>query len=81
MYNGQKKLADYSDSGEDNLNYATVDGMPAWYTLNLRAGYSFKQGFDIQCGIENILDTEYRVFASGINAPGRNFYGSLQFRF
>ncbi|MFM2202308.1 MAG: hypothetical protein RL040_1508 [Bacteroidota bacterium] len=81
LYNGQKKLADYSVSGEDNLNYATSVGMPAWYTLNLRAGYSFKQGFDIQCGIENILDTEYRVFASGINAPGRNFYGSLQLRF
>jgi hemoglobin/transferrin/lactoferrin receptor protein len=81
LYNGQKKLTDYSTSGEDNLNYATADGMPAWYTLNLRAGYAFKQGFDIQFGIENILDTEYRVFASGINAPGRNFYGALQFKF
>jgi hemoglobin/transferrin/lactoferrin receptor protein len=81
LYNGQKKLADYSTSGEDNLNYATSDGMPAWYTLNLRAGYAFKQGFDFQFGMENILDTEYRVFASGISAPGRNFYGSLQFNF
>ena len=81
FYNGQKKLEDYSDSGEDNLGYATEDGMPAWSTLNFRVGYAFKKGFDIQCGIENLLDTEYRVFASGISAPGRNFYGSLQFNF
>lgn len=81
LYNGWKKLEDYSQSGEDNLNYATADGMPAWYTLNLRAGYAFKSGLSLQCGIENILDTEYRVFASGISGPGRNFYGSLALKF
>jgi hemoglobin/transferrin/lactoferrin receptor protein len=25
-------------------------------------------------GVENILDTQYRTFSSGINAPGRNIY-------
>jgi len=81
LYNGQKKLEDYSDSGEDNLNYATAEGMPAWYTLNLRAGYSFENGLAIQGGIENILDTEYRVFASGLSAPGRNLYLSVGLNF
>ncbi|MFM7234581.1 MAG: TonB-dependent receptor plug domain-containing protein [Flavobacteriales bacterium] len=81
LYNGAKKLEDYSDSGEDNLNYATEEGMPAWYTLNARIGYTFKNYLSFQGGVENILDTEYRVFASGINAPGRNFYVSLKFNY
>jgi hemoglobin/transferrin/lactoferrin receptor protein len=81
LFNGAKKLVDYSESGEDNLNYATVDGMPAWYTLNARMGYSLKNNVSMQCGVENILDTEYRVFASGINAPGRNFYLAVKFNY
>ena len=79
MYNGAKKLDDYSQSGEDNLNYATPEGMPAWFTLNTRLGYSFNNNLTLQTGVENLLDTEYRVFASGINAPGRNFYISIKF--
>jgi hemoglobin/transferrin/lactoferrin receptor protein len=35
-YNGEKKLKDYYLSGEDNEQYATKDGMPAWFTANLR---------------------------------------------
>jgi hypothetical protein len=31
--------------------------------------------------VENILDTQYRVFASGINAPGRNIYGGIKYAF
>lgn len=73
MYNGWKHLQDYSPSGEDNLKYATANGMPAWYTLNIRAGYDVNQHLSIQMALENILDQNYRVFASGISAPGRNF--------
>jgi hemoglobin/transferrin/lactoferrin receptor protein len=81
LYNGKKKLEDYSDSGEDNLNYATPQGMPAWLTLNMRIGYSLKSQLTVQGGVENILDTKYRVFASGINSPGRNLYLSLKYQF
>ena len=79
MYNGWKRLKDYSPSGEDNLNYAIpTEGMPAWYTLNLRASYQLGRYFQVQMGIENITDTHYRVFASGISAPGRNFSIALR---
>lgn len=81
IYNGTKKLEDFSDSGEDNLNYATPIGMPAWYTLNAKIGYSFKNNISIQGGVENLLDIEYRVFASGINAPGRNIYLAVKFNY
>jgi hemoglobin/transferrin/lactoferrin receptor protein len=73
LYNGWKKLAVYSPSGEDNLIYATKDGMPSWWTLNLRTDYQMNRNFSVQLACENILDKNYRNFASGISAPGRNF--------
>ncbi len=77
LFNGMKKLADYSPSGEDNPNYATPDGTPAWQTWNLRLGRQITKMLRFQLGIENISDLNYRTFASGINAPGRNFVVGL----
>jgi hemoglobin/transferrin/lactoferrin receptor protein len=77
-YNAWKHIEDYSPSGEDNEAYATPDGMPAWFTLNLRAGYQFNRNISLQAGIENILDKHYRNFASGISAPGRNVFVTLR---
>jgi len=78
MYNGWKHLDDYSPSGEDNLKYATSQGMPAWYTLNLRTGYKFNSNMSIQIALENIMDQNYRVFSSGVSAPGRNLVITLR---
>ncbi len=78
-YHGEKKLKDYFRNGEDNEQYATKDGMPAWYTLNLRVSYKVHKMITLQAGIDNIMDTQYRVFASGINAPGRNIFGTVRF--
>jgi hemoglobin/transferrin/lactoferrin receptor protein len=72
MYNGWKKLEDYNLNGEDNYPFATVDGMPSWATFNLKASYQLTQHFTVQVGLENILDHNYRAFASNISAPGRN---------
>ncbi|GAB2527449.1 TonB-dependent receptor [Rufibacter soli] len=72
QYNGWKRLEDYNPVGEDNLQYATPQGVPAWYTLNLRTAYQFHPRVQLQAGLENILDQFYRVYASGVSAPGRN---------
>ncbi|WP_394759095.1 TonB-dependent receptor plug domain-containing protein [Flavobacterium sp.] len=74
LYNGKKHLEDYSASGEDNLVYAPVNGMPAWQTYNFKAAVKPFEDFTVFSGLENILDIQYRNFASGINASGRNFY-------
>lgn len=73
-FNGAKQLKDYSLSGEDNLQYATDKGMPAWFTLNFRTSYKIHKHIQLQAGVDNIVDTQYRTFASGINAPGRNVF-------
>ncbi len=79
--NGKKRIADYSPSGEDNAQYAPPSGMPAWVTYNIRGGFHVVKMMRIQIGVENILDTQFRYFASGINAPGRNFWASIRFNF
>lgn len=82
-YNGKKASADYSASGEDNAVYSAdpVKGyMPAWFTLNVRAGYNFTKNIRLNIACENLTDNRYRVFASGINAPGRNFIISLRYK-
>ncbi len=73
LFNGWKKLEDYNENGEDNLRYATADGTPAWWTLNFRYSKKIREKFFIQTSLENIFDRNYRLFASGISAPGRNF--------
>jgi hemoglobin/transferrin/lactoferrin receptor protein len=81
LYNGKKELSNYSPSGEDNLQYAPKNGMPSWETYNLKGSLSLKEQFTIFSGIENILDTQYRTFASGINASGRNIYLGAKYQF
>ncbi|GEO04975.1 hypothetical protein AAE02nite_26390 [Adhaeribacter aerolatus] len=73
QYHGAKALRHYNLLGEDNVAFATATGMPAWYTLNLRTAYQVHQNIQLQAALENILDRHYRVFASSISAPGRNF--------
>jgi hemoglobin/transferrin/lactoferrin receptor protein len=78
LYNGWKNVWDYNILGEDNIQYATDLGMPSWFTLNVKMAYQLTSYFSIEAGCENILDQRYRVFASGISAPGRNFVISLK---
>lgn len=80
LYNTWKRIEDYNLNGEDNQVYATPKGSPAWYTLNLKAQYAFgKKGkIQLQSGIDNITDNQYRVFASGISAAGRNIWVCLR---
>lgn len=81
LYNGKKELSNYSPSGEDNLQYAPKNGMPSWQTYNLKGSLSLSEHFTIFTGMENILDTQYRTFASGINASGRNIYLGAKYQF
>jgi hemoglobin/transferrin/lactoferrin receptor protein len=73
QYNGKKNLSRYAVEGEDNSQYATSDGTPFWFIINWRGSYNVTKQMQLQFAIENILDRNYRTFASGISAPGRSF--------
>lgn len=78
MYSAWKELKDYNMFGEDNFAYATPNGMPSWYTLNLRTAWYFHKNLSAQLALENILDQNYRQFGSNISAAGRNLVLTLR---
>ncbi len=84
LYNGAKDSANYNLRGEDNQLYSAdkVNGYtPSWITANIRAAYDINKYVALQFAIENIADKYYRVFASGLSAPGRNFVITLRAKF
>jgi hemoglobin/transferrin/lactoferrin receptor protein len=81
LLNGAKKPKDYNLDGEDNQQYATIDGTPSWFTLNWRNSFRFTKKVQLQFAIENIFDRNYRYFASGFSAPGRNYVIALRTSF
>ncbi len=78
LYNGWKNISDYNLAGEDNPQYATVAGTPEWHTLNIRCAFAINKHIQVMGALDNILDVNYRVFASGISAPGRNLILTLR---
>jgi len=79
-YNGEKPLSEYGGS-EDNLENATVDGTPAWYTINAYYQRKITNTLSISVALENIFNIHYRPFASGVSAPGRNLIVSINAKF
>ncbi|MDL2143845.1 TonB-dependent receptor [Flavobacterium tructae] len=81
LFNGKKDISDYSTNGEDNQKYAPKGGMPSWQTFNFKTSFMVNKNISLYAGIENILDLQYRVFASGINASGRNISVAAKYHF
>jgi len=66
--------------GVDNIEESPIDpvtgeylGFPKWEVLNWYGTYHIDKNFSLDVGVENIFDVHYKVFASAISAPGRNF--------
>ncbi len=81
LFNGWKRIEDYNLNGEDNEIYATKDGMPAWQIWNINTNYQFTKKLNFSFQIENIADLNYRYFASGISALGRNYIVQARYSF
>ncbi len=81
LFSGKKKLDDYRLDAEDNERYATADGTLAYWTLNWRASLDVTRRLSIQAAAENILDVNYRPFASGLSGAGRDLRVSARFKF
>jgi len=79
-WSGWKRLEDYGPGTTDNLAEATADGNPAWWTLGLDLDARLTERTTLNVGVHNVLDRHYKVFASGISAPGRDFRMGLRWR-
>lgn len=71
-YNFKKPVNEYGGS-PDNLEEATVDGTPRWWTLNYKLSVDIFDEIKGQFYATNLLDQHYRQFSSAISAPGRSF--------
>jgi hemoglobin/transferrin/lactoferrin receptor protein len=93
-YSAKKNADEYSPGGEDNLSQSvlvdpnpTIDddeyyvGTPSWNILNASFGYQATKALKLQLGLDNIFDTHYKEFASGISASGRNLKASMHLNF
>jgi len=80
-FSGPKKFEDLAPSERGKTDLYTEDGSLAWATFNVKGSYQLSSILKVNGGIENILDTHYRTFSSGISAPGRNFIISLSAKF
>jgi hemoglobin/transferrin/lactoferrin receptor protein len=80
-FNARKKWSDFSDLNDNPDESVENFGSPAWATLNASVFTYLNPKLKIQIAAENILDAHYKTFASGISAPGRNYIGSVYFKF
>lgn len=81
-FNGNRWRKDIPTSEIDDKSYLYTDkGSPGWYTINLKSSYQTNSFLSIYGGIENLLDSHYRPYSSGISAPGRNFILGLRATF
>jgi hemoglobin/transferrin/lactoferrin receptor protein len=80
-FSGGIAFEDLSPSEQNKPHLYTTDGALPWSTLNLRSSYKLNDYFDINLTIENILNTHYRPYSSGISAPGFNMIIALRSTF
>ena len=88
-FSDNKNIEAYSIGGEDGLeetpllseNPLLYAGTPPWSELSWLAQYRWKKSTLFRIALENILDTHYRPFASGISAPGRNLKLGVNYNF
>ena len=71
-FNAFKAIEDFGGSA-DNPDLATPVGSLSWSTFNLYSDVDLSDKINLSIGVENIFDRHYRVFSSGVSAPGRHF--------
>lgn len=65
--------------GDKDDNRIPVGGTPEWNVINLYSSVQLKS-IQIQLGLGNIMNTNYRTHGSGINSIGRNFNCSIYYK-
>ncbi|MGK2862453.1 MAG: TonB-dependent receptor plug domain-containing protein [Chitinophagaceae bacterium] len=72
----QKRLA----QGDKDDNRIPAGGTPGWKVLNFFGGYKLAM-LQLNAGVQNILNEDYRTHGSGINAVGRSVWLSVNLNF
>jgi hemoglobin/transferrin/lactoferrin receptor protein len=66
---------------DDNARAPLYTKTAGFASLNLRGGVAIAENLSLNLGLMNILDRNYRIHGSGIDAPGVNLFVGLKFSF
>ena len=66
---------------DDNTRVPLYSSTAGWATLAIRSGIPFGERWQALAAVENLLDRNYRVHGSGVDAPGATAYLSIAYRF
>lgn len=54
---------------------------PSWLIVSAKSNFEITEKINLTASLENITDKRYRVYSSGITAPGRNLILGLNYNF
>ncbi|AEM70169.1 TonB-dependent receptor [Allomuricauda ruestringensis DSM 13258] len=85
-YNGEVSNNDLaiSEQGKTYMYASDANGnpySPSWYTLNFRSQYQITNALKASVSLENMTNQRYRMYSSGITAPGTNLVLGLGYAF
>ncbi|NDV15283.1 TonB-dependent receptor [Muricauda sp. TY007] len=85
-YNGEVSNDDLaiSEQGKTYMYASDANGnpySPSWYTLNFRSQYQITNALKASLSLENMTNQRYRMYSSGIAAPGTNLVVGLGYVF
>lgn len=80
-YSGGIAFEDLAPSEQNKPQLYTADGALPWTIVNINNSYQLNDQFTVNLNFENLLDTHYRPYSSGISAPGFNAVLSLRANF
>ena len=76
LFAGSQDRLSPRDARDVRINPA---GTPGWVTANIAANWQASERWQATARVENILDKQYRLHGSGIDATGRNLLLSLHY--
>ncbi|MEC8831841.1 MAG: TonB-dependent receptor [Bacteroidota bacterium] len=85
-YNGEVSNDDLALSEQSKTFMYASDSngnpySPSWYTLNFRSQYQITNALKATVSLENMTNQRYRMYSSGIAAPGTNLVLGLGYVF
>ncbi|MDP8255364.1 MAG: TonB-dependent receptor [Candidatus Alcyoniella australis] len=72
---------DRLSAGDESDSRIGPKGTEGFSVFHLRSGYNPSKHIELRAAIENVFDEPYKYHGSGLLEPGRNFKGSVAFKF
>lgn len=84
QFQAKRSADDMPEEEKDKKEMYALDAQgnvysPAWTTLGLRVGYKPMPSLHLNATLENLTDSRYRPYSSGISAPGRQMTLSVTY--